>query len=260
MSSRTRLFLAGVLALAVVMLGAAGCLLPGIDDSTRGRPCRGHGCGGGSSEPTRGDRLLVASVEHYTIFDRSVKPSIDNFLSRYRSTPDDPLLNRWIDDFFVPAKRLLGAEFEFDPTVAVDVNPSKSLINAKVSQGVWREVPKGEASFERFLPIVQGDKEVLVLMGRLPVHVDSIRWRINANASITAVSGKKIRYSTTLELELEGTLSDEHGNKLFVARATQDNPAFSRLSDRLFESLHSEYIAFFEREYDLVVAKRTRGR
>ena len=82
-----------------------------------------------------------------------------------------------------------------------------------------------------------------------------MRWRLAATTRITVVSAKKIRYATTLELQVEGKISDNHDRYyIFLDRTTP----FRILADRLFESLYSEYVAFFRNEYGLTVAKLTR--
>jgi len=131
-------------ALLVVIACTANCGELNIPDSGKGLPCFGHGCAAPS--PPIKDRL-VASVTFSTIFDRSVKPSVDNFLSRYQSDSDDAELKRWIDDFFQPAKRLLGKEFAFEPIIKVIVTPQQSSLTAQVIQEDWHEATRGDPSF-----------------------------------------------------------------------------------------------------------------
>lgn len=249
--------------LLVSMLVAAGCL-PFLRESEEGGICWGRGCRGRSepSGPAKDDYQLIASVQYYTTFDRSVKPSIDSFFSRYTSAPDDPEINRWINDFFRPAKQLLGQEFDFDPTVKVTVAARESSIYATVAQAEWREVTRADASFNRFLPLVRGDNEDTFAMvgasgevlGNL--DVEAIRWRSRVSAKITAISATRLRYSTTLELDIVSVLSDGKGNKIRMPVA-MGHQGFTSLASRLFKSLYVEYMDLFEREYGLVIVQRS---
>jgi hypothetical protein len=251
-------------ALLFVIACTAACTLT-IPGSGMGTPCFGYGCADEPSPPVPQikDRL-VASVRFSTLFDRSVRPSIDNFLSRYQSAPDNPELKRWIDDFFQPAKRLLGKEFDFEPIIKVVVIPQQSSLTAQVIQEDWHEVSRGDPSFAHFLPLVSppnADGQDLTWKARgkppVKVHVASVRWRVFATTKITPVSAKKVRYATTLELQVGATLSDNQGHS-FMVQPADETPPFRFLADRLFESLYSEYVAFLRNEYDLEVTKLTR--
>src|ERR1700732_2257454 len=222
--------------LLVPALLTCGCHL-WLGGDSGGAVCVGFGCSGAS----RPRQTLRMAFRDFTRFDHSIKPSVDNFLSRYLATPKDPLLGRWIDDFFGPARRVLGAEFDCDPTVKIAVQPSSSSLTA-IAQCSSPLLTFPDPAFARFLPLAQPAK------GEVVPSPTMLEWDMTASTKIAAVADETIRYETTVDLYLNrGTPADPY----IVHR---ENDAFRSFADRLHRTLFTAYMELF-RDYGLRITR-----
>lgn len=238
-------FLRKIFFIIFILAILQGCALPNL--ASGGGGCIGFGCGGqrhfASVHEARSDNLKFVLYET-SEFSTSIKPSVDNFLNRYRTGSDRAQLTEWINEFFDPARRIIGSEFSFEPKLTFSVDPKKPIILVTVAQDEPAVFSRGDAMHEK----------LAALSGVRVFDVQNTRLSVSIEGQISVISETTILFVNEVKMVLE---TQKSSNEKFLPVTHPDENALIALKDRLVTRINNNYAKFLEKRYGLKVTKLT---
>jgi hypothetical protein len=225
----------GWMLLAGICISTQGCAVGGR--SAQGSPCH-FGCRPSSRESHPG--TIPLNFLYSTQFDRSIRVSVDNFMSRYQADHQDPQIDAWVTAFLRPGERILGETLRYDPVVNYKIEPRSTRVSFESSWSNNLLVNNGELGFDRLVSLVSAD----------PSDVLRLEWRVIFGGLVEFSGERDITYGLFLDIELKPTYkADTHH-----ARTTTDvASSVEEFRRDLSAKLYSTYFRLFQERYGLTL-------